>query len=104
MEKRATSSGRRIEVIPEDRERINHTAEKILHNLEEVASIIAKSLGKEAKDIGGLNLSISGLQIRVGFPKTHGIHARNIWPYPGNPNGCYEDPPGICFECSIEGF
>jgi hypothetical protein len=113
---KVTKRSEEAPLVAEDRLRMARLSEEVIGRLEEMSLIIARTLGREpqllkqvrlvlpAEGRGSDDRSSPGSGDRLtGSTSSQGrITAQMVWPAPGTSFGCYEDPPGICFVCSIE--
>jgi hypothetical protein len=79
----------RVELRPDDRERMQRLAEEVRGRLEEMALITGRTLG----------IPVTRDSIRKFAPAAADQPVIEIVCAPNGPCGCYVDPPGVCEAC-----
>ena len=116
METKIKKDGKSIDLQADHREQIAKISAAIGARYDELLSIMGTSLGVDPASLECLHLQVGDNEIAISktnlktkskgngrkrIEQEEGDGQYHIWPVNG---GCYEDPPGRCFECQIEGF
>jgi len=80
-----------VQLTPEDQQRMTRLREEAVARLTEMGHIVARALNQEPKLVTAMNVKSE--------QRTAYVLVEVIFGEPGQPDGCYYDPPGICMVC-----
>lgn len=89
-----------VPLSSEDRIRMARLYEEINGRFQEMSLIVARTLGKQPQVLKEAKLHFptnDQPDQSLAISASGGIKANTIWIF--GDGGCYQDPPGICFEC-----